>query len=235
MDVLVLTPLKPRLFKDYTNLEFALVARVRFLFSWGGFEGIGRVGVPGEVDPAFGWIDGAVSAARSFAGREREAGDGVADHLALTAAEAADRVSHEKDLRDVVSAEAGAAEALARAELTLDGNAVVGIQTEIRGPVTGRVMISSSVCGLEFVLEFHREFSKAGAVDRRASLRCGEERPGCAMYVWDGRPDGRQASRGEREGREGPSEAFEDGACRRAGVRCRWRVRVAVLYAGARL
>ena len=96
------------------------------------FEGVWGLGMLGEVDPAFGGIDGAVSAAGFDAGREGEAGDGVADHLALTAAEATDRVAHEKDLRDVVSAEGRAAEALAGTELALDGNAVVGIQAESR-------------------------------------------------------------------------------------------------------
>lgn len=64
----------------------------------------------GEVDPALGWVDGAVSAARLDAGRDGEAGDGVADHLALTAAEAADGIAHEQNLGEVFAAQAGAAE-----------------------------------------------------------------------------------------------------------------------------
>jgi len=48
----------------------------------------------GEVDPAGGWVDGAVLSPRLDAGGEREAGDGVADHLALSAAEAADGIAH---------------------------------------------------------------------------------------------------------------------------------------------
>ena len=38
---------------------------------------------------------------RAAAGRERDAGDGEADHLTLTAAQAADRVAHEEDLFEI--------------------------------------------------------------------------------------------------------------------------------------
>ena len=65
---------------------------------------------------------------RLDAGGEREAGDGEADHLALAAAEAADGITHEKDLVEVVTAQGGAAKCLAGTELTLDGDAVARIQ-----------------------------------------------------------------------------------------------------------
>ena len=61
------------------------------------------------------------------AGREGEAGDGETDHLALTAAEAADGIAHEQYLAEVVAAQGGAAEALAGAELALDRHPVVGV------------------------------------------------------------------------------------------------------------
>jgi len=83
--------------------------------------------VPGEVDPALGRIDGAVSAARFDLRRDGKARDGVADHLALTAAETANGITHEQNLADIVAAQGGAAEALAGAELTPDRHAVVRV------------------------------------------------------------------------------------------------------------
>ena len=80
-----------------------LAAGVRFLFGW--HERIGGVGVPGEVDPAFGWIDRAVSAARFDRRRDSKACDGVTDHLALAAAEAADGIAHEQNLWKVFAAQ----------------------------------------------------------------------------------------------------------------------------------
>jgi hypothetical protein len=59
----------------------------------------------GEVDPASRWVDGSMLSSRLDAGREREAGDGEAGELALTAAEAADRIAHEKDLSEVIASE----------------------------------------------------------------------------------------------------------------------------------
>jgi hypothetical protein len=81
----------------------------------------------GEVDPALRGVDEAVSATRLDARRESKACDGVADHLALTAAETADGIAHEQNLADIVAAQGGAAEALAGAELTLDWDAMVGV------------------------------------------------------------------------------------------------------------
>ncbi len=42
--------------------RYGLAAGVRLFFGWCGRQGVGRVGMAGEVDPAFGWIDGAVPA-----------------------------------------------------------------------------------------------------------------------------------------------------------------------------
>jgi hypothetical protein len=81
----------------------------------------------GEVDPAFGGIDGAMPATGFDAGRDGEAGDGVTDHLALTAAKTTDGIAHEQDLGEVITAEGGAAKVFAGAELTLDLDAVQGV------------------------------------------------------------------------------------------------------------
>jgi len=88
---------------------------------------IGRIGMASEIDPALGWVNRAMPAAWLDAGREREAGDGVTDHLALATAEAADGIAHEQNLGKIVAAQGGAAEVLAGAELTLDRNTVVGV------------------------------------------------------------------------------------------------------------
>ena len=80
-----------------------------------------------EIDPALGWVNRAMPAAWLDAGREREAGDGVTDHLALATAEAADGIAHEQNLGKIVAAQGGAAEVLAGAELALDRNPVVGV------------------------------------------------------------------------------------------------------------
>jgi hypothetical protein len=73
-------------------------------------------------------LDGeAVSTASLFyfnAGGDGETGDGEADQLSLAAAEAADRVAHEKDFGEVLRSKAGSAEALAGAILAADGSAV---------------------------------------------------------------------------------------------------------------
>jgi hypothetical protein len=103
------------------------MTRVGFFFGGRRHERIGRVRMPGEVDPALRGVDEAVSATRLDARRESKACDRVADHLALTASEAADGISHEQDLRKVFPAQGGSAEALPGAELTLDGDAMVGV------------------------------------------------------------------------------------------------------------
>jgi hypothetical protein len=97
--------------------------------------------MPGEVDPSFGWVNWAVAAAGLDARREGEAGDGVADHLTLTAAEAANGIAHEEEIGKVVSAQGGTAEALGGAELALDRHTVEGVYTEVRGTVARRVSV----------------------------------------------------------------------------------------------
>jgi hypothetical protein len=110
----------------------------------------------GEVDPARGCVDGALLSSWLDTGGEREAGDGEADELALTAAEAADGVAHEKDLGEVIAAQGGAAERLAGAELAMDGNTVERVQSEVRGvAVRGAGVLFPSAGTVEFILEFH--------------------------------------------------------------------------------
>jgi hypothetical protein len=110
----------------------------------------------GEIDPAFGWVEGAVLAAWLDAGRDGEAGDGVTDHLSLTAAQTADWIAHEENLGEVVSAQRGAAEVLAGAELALDRDTVIRVHSEVRGAfVRGVRVIFPSAGTLVFVLEFH--------------------------------------------------------------------------------
>ena len=67
----------------------------------------------GEVDPPSRWVDRAMLSPRLDTGREREAGDGEADELALTASEAPDGIAHEEDLCEVIAAQGGAPECLA--------------------------------------------------------------------------------------------------------------------------
>jgi len=90
------------------------------------------------------------------AGRKREAGDGEADKLTLTAAEAPDRIAHEKDLGEVVAAQGGSPECLAGTELALDRNTVKRVQPEVRGMAVRRVRVFfSSARRVELILEFH--------------------------------------------------------------------------------
>lgn len=56
-------------------------------------------------------------------GRDGDGGNGEADGLPLAAAGTADRIAHQQQLRNVAHAQPGAAEALADAELALQGNA----------------------------------------------------------------------------------------------------------------
>ena len=93
---------------------------------------------------------------RLDAGRERDASDGEADQLALTAAEAADGIAHEKDLSEVVAAQGGATERLAGTELALDGDAVERIEPQVRSvAVRGVRVLLPSAGTFELVLEFH--------------------------------------------------------------------------------
>ena len=104
---------------------------------------------------------------RFDAGREREAGDCEADQLALAAAEAANRIAHEKDLGEVIAAQGGAPECLAGTELAMDRDAVARVQPEVRGvAVRGVRMLFPSAGTVEFILEFHLQwllFSGRGA------------------------------------------------------------------------
>ena len=119
-----------------------------------GSQGVGCVGVPGEIDPTLRWVDGPVSASRLYAGRDGKTCDGVADHLALTAAETTDWVTHEQDLWEVLASECRAAKALAGTELTLNRYAVVGVEAQIRSTVVRR-RVGASARTFEFVLKFH--------------------------------------------------------------------------------
>jgi hypothetical protein len=87
---------------------------------------------------------------------EREAGDCEADQLTLAAAEAADGITHEKDLGEVVAAQAGAPKCLAGTKLALDRDAVAWVQSKVRGAAVRRVRVLSPPAGtVEFILEFH--------------------------------------------------------------------------------
>src|SRR5258708_3091643 len=100
------------------------------------------------------------------AGREREAGDGEADNLTLTAAEAPYPIAHEKELGEVVAAQGGSPESLAGTELALDRNTVTRVQPEVWGMAVRRVRVFfSSARRVELILEFHLQrwlFSGAG-------------------------------------------------------------------------
>ena len=90
------------------------------------------------------------------AGGKREAGDGEADKLTLTAAEAADGIAHEKDLGEVVAAQGGATECLAGTELALNRDTVTRVPPEVRGMAVRRVrVLFSSARTVELILEFH--------------------------------------------------------------------------------
>ena len=93
---------------------------------------------------------------RFDAGREREAGDCEADQLALAAAEAANRIAHEKDLGEVVAAQGGAPECLAGTELASDRYTIARVQSKVRGmDVRGVRVLSPSTGTVELILEFH--------------------------------------------------------------------------------
>jgi hypothetical protein len=81
-----------------------LAAGVGFFFGLRREQGVGSVWMFSEVDPSLGGIGGAMAPAGLDAGRDGEARYGVADHLALATAEAADRIAHEENLAEVFSA-----------------------------------------------------------------------------------------------------------------------------------
>jgi hypothetical protein len=109
---------------------------------------------------------------RFDAGREREAGDGEADQLALTAAEAAYGIAHEKDLGEVIAAQGGTPERLAGTVLALDRDTVAWIQSEVRGTaVRGVGVLFPSAGTVEFILEFHlQRLLFSGRVGRSKSF-----------------------------------------------------------------
>lgn len=193
--------------------------------------------MPGEVDPALGCVNGTMPAAGLDAGREGEAGDGVADQLALTAAEATDGIAHEQDLSEVIAAQGGAAETLTGAELTVDLGTIEGVQSKVRSAaVRGVGALFSPSGAVEFALEFHLNvLFFPGVAGRRASRLRGEEWLGCVVCELGEPPYGRlvlRAGRGDREGLSGVCGAV---GRRELGERCRWRGRAEVLSVSARL
>lgn len=125
---------------------------VGFFSGLRGDQGVGGVGVFGEVDPSLGGVDRAMAPTRLDAGGDCEAGYGVADHLALAAANAADGIAHEEDFAEVFGPEGGTAKLLPGAELALDTYAVVGVEAQVRSLVR---RLASSAAWFELILEFH--------------------------------------------------------------------------------
>lgn len=185
----------------------------------------------GEVNPTLGWVHRAVPAAGFDAGRDGEAGDGVTDHLTLTAAEAADRIAHEENLGEVFAAQGRAAEVFSGAELALDGNTVVGVQSEVRGAFLGGVGAVSPACAFVFVLEFHLYvIIFPGEVEgRRASPLCAGDCSGYAARELGELLRVRRVSKESCGDREGLSEVCGVDVFRLWVRRCRWRERAAVL------
>jgi hypothetical protein len=109
------------------------------------------------------------------AGRDRKAGYGEADKLPLAAAKATDGVTHEEDFGEVLRAKAGAAEALAGAELASDGRAVLRIDSEEWFAFVGRTTSAAgavSVIGAEFHLQLLLSSGRSG----RSKSFCGVRR-----------------------------------------------------------
>jgi hypothetical protein len=109
------------------------------------------------------------------AGGDRKAGYGEADKLPLAAAKATDGVTHEEDFGEVLRAKAGAAEALAGAELASDGRAVLRIDSEEWFAFVGRTMSAAgavAVVGAEFHLQLLLSSGRSG----RSKSFCGVRR-----------------------------------------------------------
>ena len=142
----------------------------------------------GEVDPSSRWVDGAMLSSRFDAGRERKAGNGEAHQLALTAAEAANWIAHEKYLGEIIAPQCRAAKSLARTELTLDRHTGARVQSQVRSVTVGRMrVLFPSAVTVEFILEFHLqrllfsgrgERSKSFSAVRRGALELREVRIG---------------------------------------------------------
>jgi hypothetical protein len=110
----------------------------------------------GEVDPSSRWVDGTMLSSRFNAGREREACNGKAHQLALTATEAANRIAHEKYLGEIIAAQCRATKSLTRTELTLDRHTVTRVQSQVRSVTVRRMrVLFPSAVTVEFILEFH--------------------------------------------------------------------------------
>jgi hypothetical protein len=128
---------------------------VGFFSALRGNQGVGGIGVFGEVDPSLGGVDGAVAPTRLDAGGDGEARYGVADHLALAAADAANGIAHEEDFAEVFGPEGGTAKLLSGAELALDSDAVIGVEAKVRSLVRRLASFSASAAWFELILEFH--------------------------------------------------------------------------------
>jgi hypothetical protein len=110
----------------------------------------------GEVDPSSRGVNRTMLSSRLDAGRQRQAGDGEAHQLALTAAETADGIAHQKYLSEVIAAQCGAPKSLAGTELALNRDTVARVQSEIRGmSVRGMRVLFPSAVTVELILDFH--------------------------------------------------------------------------------
>lgn len=109
------------------------------------------------------------------AGGDRKAGYGEADKLPLAAAKATDGVTHEENFGEVLRAKAGAAEALAGAELASDGRAVLRIDSEEWFAFLGR---TTSAAGAVAVVgaEFHLQLLLSSGRSGRSKSFCGVRR-----------------------------------------------------------
>jgi hypothetical protein len=106
----------------------------------------------GEVDPSLGGVDGAMAPTRFDAGGDGKAGYGVADHLALAAADAADGITHEEDFAEVFGPEGGTAKLLSGAKLALNRGAVIGVEAQVWSLVR---RLASSAAWFKLILDFH--------------------------------------------------------------------------------
>ena len=75
--------------------------------------------------------------------------------LPLAAAQASHRIPHQQKLCNILRPQLAAPKTLPRAELALDRDAVIGIQSQVRGFVRGVGSFSALAGGLVLVLEFH--------------------------------------------------------------------------------
>jgi hypothetical protein len=136
------------------------------LFAAGVFEGI---------LPMFGEAASMAALIDLDAGGDGETGYGEADKLSLTAAKAADRVAHEEYFSKVLRSQAGAAEALARAELALDGNPVLRIDAKEWFAFVGRTASAAgTIAGVS--IESHLQLLLSSGRSGRSKSFCGVRR-----------------------------------------------------------